>query len=147
MVACSNEYASSMSRGSLQAMPVKLTPIGPGLASKPSGNGGVGVFGINANGTMTVGWPGLAAMAAPLAPGNKRASRRWAFMISSMPCVGAEPDVFRPITLVARAIRFDVHFVRNVEIGLPVLHRACFLVGYVPLAKLGQRFDGRCCTQ
>ena len=34
---------------------VKLTPKGAGLASKPSGNGGVGAFGIRANGTITVG--------------------------------------------------------------------------------------------
>ncbi len=54
-VACSNEYASSIRRGSLHAIPVKLTPIGPGFASNPGGNGGVGAFGTNANGTMTVG--------------------------------------------------------------------------------------------
>ena len=54
-VACSNAYASSISRGSLHAMPVKLTPNGAGFASKPSGNGGVGAFGTSANGTMTVG--------------------------------------------------------------------------------------------
>ena len=36
-------------------MPVKLTPNGAGLASKPSGNGGVGAFGTMPNGTITVG--------------------------------------------------------------------------------------------
>src|SRR6476660_5609307 len=86
-VACSNAYASSRSFGSLQAMPVKLTPYGVGLASKPAGNAGVGAFGTNANGTMTVGYPGLAAMPAPLAAGNSIASRRSAFITSSMPCV------------------------------------------------------------
>src|SRR5262249_25935575 len=55
LVACSNEYASSSSRGSLQAAPVKLTPNGPGFASNPAGNGGVGTFGTIANGTMIVG--------------------------------------------------------------------------------------------
>jgi hypothetical protein len=54
-VACSNANASSIRRGSLQALPVKLTPKGAGLALKSSGNGGVGAFGIKANGTMTVG--------------------------------------------------------------------------------------------
>src|SRR5581483_2343889 len=54
-VACSKAYASSINFGSLQAMPVKLTPIGPGFASNPAGNGGVGSFGIIANGTVTVG--------------------------------------------------------------------------------------------
>src|SRR3954447_16963008 len=54
-VACSNAYARRSSVGSLQAIPVKLTPNGAGLALKPSGNAGVGAFGIMANGTITVG--------------------------------------------------------------------------------------------
>src|SRR5436309_11352295 len=54
-VACSKAYPSSISRGSLQAMPVKLTPNGPGLASNASGNGGNGALGTIANGTITVG--------------------------------------------------------------------------------------------
>jgi len=54
-VACSNAYASSISFGSLHAIPVKLTPYGVGLALKPAGNAGAGAFGTNANGTMTVG--------------------------------------------------------------------------------------------
>ncbi len=70
-------------------MPVKLTPNGDGLALNPSGNGGVGALGTNPNGTMTVGYPGLAAMAAPLAPGNSSASRLFVFIASSMPCVPA----------------------------------------------------------
>ena len=44
-----------MSRGSLQASPVKLTPYGAGCASNPAGKGGVGAFGTVANGTITVG--------------------------------------------------------------------------------------------
>jgi hypothetical protein len=36
-------------------MPVKLTPYGAGFALNPSGNAGVGAFGMVANGTMTVG--------------------------------------------------------------------------------------------
>jgi len=57
-VACSNAYASSISRGSLQANPVKATPNGAGFAAKVSGNGGAGAsgaFGTKPNGTMTVG--------------------------------------------------------------------------------------------
>src|SRR5215470_13848016 len=57
-VACSNAYASSISRGSLQANPVKPTPNGAGFAAKVSGNGGAGAsgaFGTRPNGTMTVG--------------------------------------------------------------------------------------------
>ena len=41
-----------MSRGSLHALPVKLTPNGVGRASKP---GGASRFGTVANGTITVG--------------------------------------------------------------------------------------------
>ena len=37
-VACSNAYASSISFGSLHAVPVKLTLNGCGLGSKPAGN-------------------------------------------------------------------------------------------------------------
>ena len=48
-------YPSSSSRGSLHAVPVKLTPNGVGFASKPSGNGGVGAFGDSPKGTITVG--------------------------------------------------------------------------------------------
>src|SRR6266850_2529854 len=66
LVACSNAYPSSMRRGSLQAIPVKLTPNGPGLASNPSGNGGVAEFGTIPNGTITVGYPGFAASPEPL---------------------------------------------------------------------------------
>jgi hypothetical protein len=44
-----------MSRGSLHAPPVKLTPNGEGRALKPSGKGGVGALGTMPNGTMTVG--------------------------------------------------------------------------------------------
>src|SRR5215470_6970001 len=57
-VACSNAYASSISRGSLQAKPVKPTPNGAGFAAKLSGNGGAGAsgaFGTKPNGTMIVG--------------------------------------------------------------------------------------------
>src|SRR5262245_55433699 len=53
-VACSNAYANAMSRGSLHAVPVKLTPYGAGCALKPSGNGGIGAFDTTPNGTMTV---------------------------------------------------------------------------------------------
>ena len=54
-VACSNEYASFSNVGSLQAIPVKLTPNGAGLALKLSGNAGVGALGTKAHGTITVG--------------------------------------------------------------------------------------------
>jgi hypothetical protein len=55
LVACSNEYANSISRGSLHAIPVKLTPNGAGFGSNVGGSGGVSVFGTMANGTITVG--------------------------------------------------------------------------------------------
>ena len=55
LVACSNAYANSMSRGSLHAIPEKLIPYGIGLALKPSGRGGVSTFGTMPNGTITVG--------------------------------------------------------------------------------------------
>src|ERR1035438_3739820 len=82
LVACSNAKACPSSRGSLHAMPVKETPKGCGFASKPAGNGGVGALGTIPKGTMTVGYPGRAAMAAPLAPGNIRASSRYVFIRS-----------------------------------------------------------------
>ena len=41
-----------MSRGSLHAVPVKLTPKGEGLATNP---GGICPFGTVPNGTITVG--------------------------------------------------------------------------------------------
>ena len=44
-----------MSRGSAQAMPVKLTPNGAGFASNQAGNAGVGAFGTSPNATITVG--------------------------------------------------------------------------------------------
>src|SRR5262249_18722049 len=55
LVAASNAYASSIRRGSLQAIPVKLTPNGAGWALNTSGMGGLTVFGTSANGTITVG--------------------------------------------------------------------------------------------
>ena len=98
--------------GSLQAMPVKLRPKGCGFGLNPGGNGlagggfgfgaspadarprvstdggGInGTFGTIPNGTMTVGYPGRAASAEPFAPGNSSASRLFAFITSSMPCV------------------------------------------------------------
>ena len=54
-VACSKAKAISIRRGSLHAVPVKLTPNGAGRAAKPSGNGTDGAFGIMPNGTITVG--------------------------------------------------------------------------------------------
>src|SRR5262249_1645698 len=54
-VACSNAYASSMSRGSLHAVPVKPMPNGGGLGSKPPGNGGLGALGTVPNGTTMIG--------------------------------------------------------------------------------------------
>src|SRR5262249_62011005 len=71
-VACSNAYASSISLGSLQAMPVKLTPNGPGFALKLAGNGGVGVVATSADGAVTGGDPGLGAMCGPLRPRNRK---------------------------------------------------------------------------
>jgi hypothetical protein len=53
LVGCSKEWASSMRRGSLHAMPVKRTPNGEGLASNPFGNAEVGALGTIPNGSMT----------------------------------------------------------------------------------------------
>src|SRR5258707_5252757 len=61
-VACSNAYASSISRGSLQDAPVKPTPNGPGFASNPAGNGGLGPFCTTAKRSTTIGAPVHAAM-------------------------------------------------------------------------------------
>src|SRR5712671_223398 len=61
LVACSKAKASSSRRGSLQAIPVKLTPKGEGFASNPAGKGGVGESGTIPKGTITVGYPGFAA--------------------------------------------------------------------------------------
>ena len=55
MVACSKAYASSISRGSLHAVPVKPTPKGAGFAWKVAGKAGFGAFGISANGTTMIG--------------------------------------------------------------------------------------------
>src|SRR4030095_9842797 len=55
LVACSNAYASSISFGSLHAIPVKLTPNGAGLALNPPGNAGVGALGNIAKGTINRG--------------------------------------------------------------------------------------------
>ena len=54
-VACSNAYASSISRGSLHAIPAKLTPKGRGFGSNPSGIGGLPANSSRPNGTITVG--------------------------------------------------------------------------------------------
>src|SRR5262245_38890220 len=83
LVACSNAYASSINRGSLQAIPVKPTPNGVGFAAKFSGNVGVvGAFGTRPNGTITVGYPGLAAIDALPGPG-KRSASIWCFFIAA----------------------------------------------------------------
>ena len=55
IVACSKAYANSISRGSLHAIPAKLTPNGRGFGAKPSGIGGSGSVSAKANGTITVG--------------------------------------------------------------------------------------------
>lgn len=54
-VACSNAYANPTSFGSLQAAPVNPIPNGAGFASKPGGNGGVGLLGTIPNGTTRIG--------------------------------------------------------------------------------------------
>ena len=55
LVACSKAYPNSINRGSLQAMPVKLTPNGLGFALNPDGNVSFGAFWAIPNGTITVG--------------------------------------------------------------------------------------------
>lgn len=54
-VACSNAYPSFSRVGSLQAIPVKLTPSGADFASNFSGKAGSGAFGTSPKGTITVG--------------------------------------------------------------------------------------------
>ena len=106
------------------AIPVKLMPSGAGLAANPSGNGGVGAFGTNPNGTITVGYPGFAATAAPVDPANNRASSRSRFMMASMPSAAAQPQVLCAVGHVARAIGVQIHLVRVVELCLAILDRA-----------------------
>ena len=55
LLACSKAYASAISRGSAQALAVKVTPNGAGFASKPAGKTGVGALGTMPNGTATIG--------------------------------------------------------------------------------------------
>ena len=55
IVACSNAYATSINRGSLHAIPAKLTPYGRGFGSNPSGIDGPPVDSRRPNGTITVG--------------------------------------------------------------------------------------------
>jgi hypothetical protein len=55
LVACSKAYPNSINRGSLQAMPVKLTPKGLGFALNPGGKASFGALSAIPNGTITVG--------------------------------------------------------------------------------------------
>src|SRR5260370_17001481 len=56
-VACSKPYASSIRRGPLDAVPVKLTPNRARFASKPFGKRRFGSVGTTPDGAMTVGIP------------------------------------------------------------------------------------------
>src|SRR5579884_2593254 len=91
-VACSNAYASSISLGSAHAIPVNVTLYGAGRGSKPDGNAfapvGIGTA-SNAYGTVTLGYPGFAAIPALLTDGKSSASRRLFFIAASMPLVPA----------------------------------------------------------
>ena len=60
-VACSNAYANAINLGSLHAVPVKLTLKGTGFGSNPVGNPAA-FTGTKPYGTVTVGYPGRAAM-------------------------------------------------------------------------------------
>ena len=131
-----------MSRGSLQAMPVKLTPKGAGFASKPSGKGpGVGRVGHRArtgrSRSDSRAWP---RSPPPLPPGNSSASRLCAFITSSMPWVARERDVLAPgpprsaRVSASRSISSEMSRLR-----LAVLDRARALVRDVPVAQVGQR--------
>src|SRR5947207_5563474 len=91
-VACSNAYASSINFGSLHAVPVKLTLYGAGFGSNPAGNAVApvpGGTGTNPYGTVTVGYPGRAAIPALLTPGKSSASSRPVLSAASMPRVAA----------------------------------------------------------
>lgn len=85
LVARSKLYASSISLGSLHAVPVKDTPKGAGFATNPGGNGTMGAFGTIPYGTITVGYPALAARAATLEPGKTSTSRLYFFKTASIP--------------------------------------------------------------
>ena len=79
-----------MSLGSVHAVPVKLTPKGAGLGLKPAGKAVTPVTattGTNANGTVTVGYPGRAPILALVTPGKSNASSRLALSAASTPVV------------------------------------------------------------
>ena len=112
----SNAYASSISRGSLHARPVKLTPNGAGFALNPAGNGGVGAFGTIPNGTMTVGYPTRAAIAGAAGAGKQQRVEPLGVHHLVDAVRAGQQEVLRPVRLVARAIALDVHLVGDVEV-------------------------------
>ena len=110
-VACSNAYAISMRRGSLHAPPVKLMPSGAGFASNPAGNGGCGAFGTKPNGTITVGYPGFAATAAPVDPRKQQRIEPLALHHRIDAFGAGHPYVCRAIGKIARAIALEIDLV------------------------------------
>jgi hypothetical protein len=102
-VACSNAYASSISFGSLHAMPVKLTPNGAGFALKPAGKRRRRRVRHHAERHDDRRIAGARGDAAPRRRG--RGARRALRLHHLVDAVRRrEPDVLRAIGLVARAV-------------------------------------------
>ena len=133
-----------MSRGSLQAVPAKLTPNGEGLASKPWGNGGVAAFGTVREGNDD--GRDSPVSRDRMAPDPRREQDRVElFRRHDLvdPVRRRQRDILRAIELVTAAIGLDVHLVGNVELRLPVLERVRLRMRQVPVAQLGQRLHRR----
>ena len=132
-----------MSFGSLHALPVKLMPSGEGFASNPGGNGGDAMFGTRANGTITVGYPGLAATAAPVDPTKTHRIEAVA-LHRGIDALGAgQPYVGRAVREIANTIALEIDLVGDVELRLTIFDRTFGAVRKVPLAQLRQRFHRR----
>jgi len=86
---------------------------------------------------MTVGYPGFAAMAAPVAPGKQECVQ----IVFLQRCIDAlrsgKIEVLRPVGLVARAIRVKVHLIRDIELRLPEFECAGGGVGEIVFAEFG----------
>ena len=143
-----------MRRGSWQAVPVKLTPKGEGLGSKPAGNGAA--FGAAAGGRCR--WRRVGHERERHDDGRvtglgrkRRAGAAWEQQRVELvrghhlgdAVRPAEPHVLGAIGFPARAIGLDVHLVRDVELRLPVLDCRARRVREVERAQLGERLHRR----
>ena len=146
-VACSNAYASAISRGSENAGPENVTVWGNGTAM----GGSPGAAMMNPPGTVTLGKPALAGAPAKLFPRARIAS------VSSPGALDAVRPVVQSVQRVARpheilsaifqvprrvgAARADVECLRANRDRLPVFHRR--REGVVERDDLGERAVGR----